>query len=175
MKKIFISMLAMVFSANGFAAANVEKENMYCFSLPQKQGVYVCKPWSEWAAAQTDSKVKIEKVQDLNTALDAATAPVLAKNKRLTSVEARNLLEHGDKTWMIQIALAANEANADSIVSKLKAKGYPTKKSMTSKGVRVMVGPNDYQTASELKKKIQGDNSLGAKSAWLFNWGTSLQ
>jgi len=174
MKKIFISMLAMVFSANCFAAANLEKENMYCFSLPQKQGVYVCKPWSEWAANPVASKAKVE-VEDLNTALEAATAPVLAKNKRLTSAEARNLLEHGDKTWMIQIALAANEANADSIVSKLKAKGYPTKKSMTSKGVRVMVGPNDYQTASELKKKIQDDNSLGAKTAWLFNWGTSLQ
>ncbi|ENU80096.1 hypothetical protein F975_01849 [Acinetobacter sp. ANC 3789] len=175
MKKIFIYTLAMVFSANCFAATNLEKENIYCFSLPQKQGVYVCKPWSEWAATPAGSKVQIETVEDLNTALEAATAPVLAKNKRLTSAEARNLLEHGDKTWMIQIALAANEANADSIVSKLKAKGYPTKKSMTSKGVRVMVGPNDYQTASELKKKIQDDNSLGAKSAWLFNWGTSLQ
>ena len=77
--------------------------------------------------------------------------------------------------FSLSFSQSANEANADSIVSKLKAKGYPTKKTTTSKGVRVMVGPNDYQTAAELKKKIQGDNSLGAQSAWLFNWGASVQ
>lgn len=173
MKKILIPVLSILFSVNSIAASS-EKENMYCFSLPQKQGVYVCKPWSEWAATPNDTEMQVT-AKDVDRAVEAATAPVLSKNKQLTSAEARSLLKNGDRTWMVQIALAANEANADSIVSKLKAKGYPTKKTTTSKGVRVMVGPNDYQTAAELKKKIQGDNSLGAQSAWLFNWGASVQ
>lgn len=170
-------MLFIMYSANSLAGVTSEKENVYCFSMPQKQSVYVCKTWSEWATTPANAKVQIEKakVEDLNNISNGNKTPELVSNKQLSVKEARSLLERGDKTWMVQIALASNEANADSIVSKFKAKGYPTKKSITSKGVRVMVGPNDYQTASELKKKIQGDNSLDAQSAWLFNSVPSVQ
>ena len=170
MKKTFICVLSAIFSANCFSATTVEKENTYCFAVKQKKDVYVCKTWAEWDATSREDKDQVVNLR--SAATPSVEKTQLSSNnqvRKLSSAEARSLLENGDNTWMVQIALAANEANADSIVSKLKAKGYPTKKAMTSKGIRVMVGPNNYQAANELKTKIQNDNSLNAQSAWLFN------
>ena len=81
------------------------------------------------------------------------------------------MLEHGDKQWMVQVALAANEANAGALAAKLRAKGYKVTKSPTSKGVRIMVGPSkDRDTADAARKKITSDASLGMKSAWVIDW-----
>ena len=72
---------------------------------------------------------------------------------------------------MVQVALAANEANADALAAKLRAKGYKVTKSPTSKGVRIMVGPSkDRDTADAARKKISSDASLGMKSAWVIDW-----
>ena len=91
--------------------------------------------------------------------------------KKAEAEKARDLLEHGDKQWMVQVALAANEANADAVASKLKAKGYQVTKSPTSKGIRIMVGPSkDRDTADNARKKITADASLGMKSAWVIDW-----
>jgi hypothetical protein len=82
------------------------------------------------------------------------------------------LLE-GKKKWMVQVSLAANQANADATVSKLRAKGYKVVTSPTSKGIRVMVGPaKDRETADTARRKIQADSSLGMKSAWIIDWIT---
>ena len=78
--------------------------------------------------------------------------------KKAEAEKARDLLEHGDKQWMVQVALAANEANADALAAKLRAKGYKVTKSPTSKGVRIMVGPSkDRDTADAARKKITAD------------------
>lgn len=91
--------------------------------------------------------------------------------KKADAEKARDLLEHGDKQWMVQVALAANEANADAVASKLKAKGYRVTKSPTSKGIRIMVGPSkDREAADAARKKITSDASLGMKSAWVIDW-----
>ena len=91
--------------------------------------------------------------------------------KKAEAEKARDLLEHGDKQWMVQVALAANEANADALAAKLRAKGYKVTKSPTSKGVRIMVGPSkDRDTADAARKKITSDASLGMKSAWVIDW-----
>ena len=91
--------------------------------------------------------------------------------KKAEAEKARDLLEHGDKQWMVQVALAANEANADALAAKLRAKGYKVTKSPTSKGVRIMVGPSkDRDTADAARKKITADASLGMKSAWVIDW-----
>ncbi|MPN42306.1 hypothetical protein SDC9_189863 [bioreactor metagenome] len=72
---------------------------------------------------------------------------------------------------MVQVALAANEANADALASRLRAKGYKVTKSPTSKGVRIMVGPaKDRDVADATRKKITADESLGMKSAWVIDW-----
>ncbi len=80
-------------------------------------------------------------------------------------------MENGDKQWMVQVALAANEANADAVASKLRAKGYKVTKSPTSKGIRIMVGPaKNREVADSARKKITSDTSLGMKSAWVIDW-----
>ena len=91
--------------------------------------------------------------------------------KKAEAEKARELLEHGDKQWMVQVALAVNEANADAVAAKLRAKGYKVTKSPTSKGIRIMVGPSkDRETADSTRKKIAADASLGMKSAWVIDW-----
>jgi cell division septation protein DedD len=91
--------------------------------------------------------------------------------KKAEAEKARDLLENGDKQWMVQVALAANEANADAVASKLRAKGYKVTKSPTSKGIRIMVGPaKNREVADSARKKITSDASLGMKSAWVIDW-----
>ena len=91
--------------------------------------------------------------------------------KKAEAEKARQLLENGDKNWMVQVALAANQANADTVVSKLRAKGYKVTTSPTSKGIRIMVGPSkDRETADAARKKITSDESLNMKSAWVIDW-----
>lgn len=92
--------------------------------------------------------------------------------KKADAEKARKLLEGDDgKQWMVQVALAANEANADAIAAKLKAKGYKVTKSQTSKGIRIMVGPaKDREAADTTRKKIASDESLNMKSAWVNEW-----
>ena len=80
-------------------------------------------------------------------------------------------MEKGDKQWMVQVALAANAANADAVAAKLRAKGYKVTQSPTSKGIRIMVGPSkDRETADAARKKINADPSLNMKSAWVIDW-----
>lgn len=92
--------------------------------------------------------------------------------KKAEAEKARKLLEgEQDKQWMVQVALAANEANADAIAAKLRAKGYKVTKSPTSKGVRIMVGPSKNREAADVtRKKITADESLNMKSAWVNEW-----
>jgi colicin import membrane protein len=92
--------------------------------------------------------------------------------KKAEAEKARKLLdEDNDRQWMVQVALAANQANADSIAAKLSAKGYKVTKSPTSKGVRIMVGPSkDRDAADATRKKIAADASLNMKSAWVLDW-----
>ncbi len=74
--------------------------------------------------------------------------------------------------WVVQVALAATQANADALVSKLRAKGYNVTTSRTSKGVRVLVGANgnDRTSADATRQKISKDASLGMNSAWVMDW-----
>ena len=91
--------------------------------------------------------------------------------KKAEAEKARDLMENGDKKWMVQVALAANQANADAVVSKLRAKGYKVTTSSTSKGIRIMVGPaKDRDVADATRKKISSDESLNMKSAWVIDW-----
>ena len=99
-----------------------------------------------------------------------ADAKKSTSKKQADADKARDLLE-GKKKWMVQVSLAANQANADATVSKLRAKGYKVVTSPTSKGIRVMVGPaKDRETADTARRKIQADSSLGMKSAWIIDW-----
>lgn len=113
---------------------------------------------------KADEKRKAEEAKKKAAAEEA--------KKKAEAEQARKLLEgEEDKQWMVQVALAANEANADAVAAKLRAKGYKVTKSSTSKGVRIMVGPSkDRETADALRKKIASDASLNMKSAWVNDW-----
>ncbi len=116
------------------------------------------------AARKEAEKKEAEKKQ-------AQTQHEADLKKKAEAEKARDLLENGDKQWMVQVALAANAANADAVASKLRAKGYKVTKSPTSKGIRIMVGPSkNRDVADSARKKITSDASLGMKSAWVIDW-----
>lgn len=127
-------------------------------------------------AAEAKHKAEAEKKAEAKKHAEAEKKIAEAKHKadaekKAEAEKARELLENGDKKWMVQVALAANQANADAVVSKLRAKGYKVTTSPTSKGIRIMVGPaKDRDTADAARKKITSDSSLNMKSAWVIDW-----
>ncbi|OTG63160.1 SPOR domain-containing protein [Acinetobacter silvestris] len=128
----------------------------------------------EEAKRKAEVQVEVEKKKaelDKKAAEDKKHKAQEDAKKKAEAEKARTLLENGDKQWMVQVALAANEANADALASKLRAKGYKVTRSQTSKGIRIMVGPSkDRDSADVARKKITSDVSLGLKSAWVMDW-----
>jgi len=93
--------------------------------------------------------------------------------KQLDAAIAKEILENGEKKWMVQVALASNQNKANRIQSQLEAKGYKVVTSSTTKGIRVMIDPaNDYAIAQIIREKIIADNSLNMQSAWVFKWAS---
>ncbi|EXD99798.1 sporulation related domain protein, partial [Acinetobacter baumannii 1096934] len=93
--------------------------------------------------------------------------------KKAEAEKARELLENGEKKWMVQVALVPNQNKANMIQSQLQAKGYKVVTSPTTKGIRVMVDPaNDYAIAQIIREKIIADDSLDLRSAWVFKWAS---
>ena len=120
---------------------------------------------------EADRKLAEKKEQERKATEKKEAERKAAEKKKAEAEKARELLENGDKQWMVQVALAVNEANADALAAKLKAKGYKVTKSPTSKGIRLMVGPSkDRAAADNIRKKIASDESLGMKSAWVIDW-----
>ncbi|WP_180075579.1 MULTISPECIES: SPOR domain-containing protein [Acinetobacter] len=119
-----------------------------------------------------EKKEAERKAEDKRKAEEAKKKAAEDAKKKAEAEQARKLLEgESDKQWMVQVALAANEANADAVAAKLRAKGYKVTKSPTSKGIRIMVGPSkDRETADASRKKIAADDSLNMKSAWVIDW-----
>ncbi|WP_227542922.1 SPOR domain-containing protein [Acinetobacter chinensis] len=123
------------------------------------------------AERKEEAKKKAEAERKAEAAKKAEADRKEEAKKKAEAEKARDLLENGDKQWMVQVALAANEANADALASKLRAKGYKVTKSPTSKGVRIMVGPSKNREAADAaRKKITTDPSLNMKSAWVIDW-----
>ena len=113
------------------------------------------KPTSTQASTQT---------ANLNST--AKTAPSSSAAPKATTAKPT-------RGWVVQVALAASQANADAMVSKLRAKGYNVTTSRTSKGVRVLVGANggnDRASADATRQKITTDPVLGMNSAWVMDW-----
>lgn len=71
----------------------------------------------------------------------------------------------------VQVALAADEAKAQEIAKKLQAAGYKVKTSKTTRGVRVVVGPETGKVAAlALKDKVNSDPRIGMNNAWVLYW-----
>jgi len=107
--------------------------------------------------------------QDSQKAKDTARARALLNDDNDTPAAPAPVAAH--TLVMIQVAMAESQAKADAMVAQLRAKGYKVRTSSTTKGVRVLVGPEkDATAASATKHKIEQDSSLNIKGAWVSNW-----
>ena len=156
-----------------------QKEQQAKSSEEQKRKAEAEKRAAEKKAAEQKAAEEKRKAEEAKKKAEADKKAAEEKKrkaaeeakKKAEAEKARDLLENGDRQWMVQVALAANEANADALAAKLRAKGYKVTKSPTSKGIRIMVGPSkDRDSADALRKKINSDASLNMKSAWVIDW-----
>ena len=87
--------------------------------------------------------------------------------------EARKEVKQTDAkgSFGVQVALANDQAKADELAKKFRAAGYQVKTSATSRGVRVVVGPERGKVAAlALKDKINSDPKVNTTSAWVLYW-----
>lgn len=94
-----------------------------------------------------------------------------AAQKKLES--ARQTVKETDAkgSFGVQVALATSQNSADEVAKRFKAAGYKVKTSRTSRGVRVVVGPERGKVAAlALKDKINSDPEVKTTSAWVLYW-----
>ncbi|MCG3879862.1 LysM peptidoglycan-binding domain-containing protein [Psychrobacter sp. Ps6] len=107
---------------------------------------------------------------------EAAAAEKAAEAKRDAQqklLEARQEVKETDAkgSFGVQVALADNQAKADTLAKKFKEAGYQVKTSPTSRGVRVIVGPERGKVAAlALKDKINSDSNVDTNGAWVLYW-----
>lgn len=107
----------------------------------------------EAAAAQKSADAKREAQEKLHAA-----------RKEVKETDAKG-------SFGVQVALANNQASADEVAKKLKSAGYQVKTSATSRGVRVIVGPERGKVAAlALKDKLNTDPEVDTSGAWVLYW-----
>lgn len=107
----------------------------------------------EAAAAQKSAEAKREAQQKLSEA-----------RKEVKETDAKG-------SFGVQVALANDQGKADELAKKLQAAGYQVKTSPTSRGVRVIVGPERGKVAAlALKDKINSDPKVNTSGAWVLYW-----
>ncbi len=87
--------------------------------------------------------------------------------------QARQTVKQTDAkgTFGVQVALATDEKKANEITQKLQAAGYKVKTTQTSKGVRIVVGPEKGKVAAlALKDKLNNDRRVDVNSGWVLYW-----
>ncbi|AAZ18299.1 possible Peptidoglycan-binding LysM [Psychrobacter arcticus 273-4] len=87
--------------------------------------------------------------------------------------EARKEVKETDAkgSFGVQVALANDQSKADELAKKFQSAGYRVKTSPTSRGVRVIVGPERGKVAAlALKDKINSDPKVNTTSAWVLYW-----
>ena len=87
--------------------------------------------------------------------------------------QARQTVKQTDAkgTFGVQVALATDEKKANEITQKLQAAGYKVKTTQTSKGVRIVVGPEKGKVAAlALKDKLNNDSRVNVNSGWVLYW-----
>ena len=122
----------------------------------------------EAAAAEQAREEKRQKEEAL--AKKSADAKREAQQKLS---EARKEVKETDAkgSFGVQVALANDQAKADELAKKFKSAGYQVKTSATSRGVRVVVGPERGKVAAlALKDKINSDPKVNTTSAWVLYW-----
>lgn len=117
------------------------------------------------------SRKQIERLER-----EAAAAKKSADDRREAQQklrEARKEVRETDAkgSFGVQVALASNQSSADEVAEKFKSAGYKVKTSVTSRGVRVIVGPERGKVAAlALKDKINTDPQVDTSGAWVLYW-----
>lgn len=87
--------------------------------------------------------------------------------------QARQIVKETDAkgSFGVQVALATDQKKAQEITQKLQAAGYKVKTTQTSRGVRIVVGPEKGKVAAlALKDKINNDSRVDVKNGWVLYW-----
>lgn len=128
------------------------------------------------------SRKQVQRLEREAAAAEKARAKEQAQAKRSAEtkrqaqqklVEARKEVKETDAkgSFGVQVALAGNQASADEVAKKFKDAGYKVKTSNTSRGVRVIVGPERGKIAAlALKDKVDSDPKVNSNGAWVLYW-----
>ena len=117
-----------------------------------------------------------EQASEANRQKEEALAKKSADAKRDAQQklqEARKEVKETDAkgSFGVQVALANDQAKADEMAKKFQSAGYQVRTSPTSRGVRVIVGPERGKVAAlALKDKINSDPKVSTTSAWVLYW-----
>lgn len=124
------------------------------------------------------SRKQIQRLE--REAAEAEKARAAEKAKAEKAVQAQQNLREARKevketdakgSFGVQVSLASNQAKADEVAKKFKAAGYDVKTSATSRGVRVVVGPERGKIAAlALKDKVNSDPKVDTTGAWVLYW-----
>lgn len=88
-------------------------------------------------------------------------------------IEARKEVKETDAkgSFGVQVSLASDQAAAEKVAKKFREAGYQVTTSKTSRGVRVVVGPERGKVAAlALKDKINNDPKVDTSGAWVKYW-----
>ncbi|WP_296242847.1 MULTISPECIES: SPOR and LysM peptidoglycan-binding domain-containing protein [unclassified Psychrobacter] len=117
-----------------------------------------------------------EKAREEKRQTEEALAKKSADAKREAQQklsEARKEVKETDAkgSFGVQVALANDQSKADELAKQFQSAGYQVKTSPTSRGVRVIVGPERGKVAAlALKDKINSDPKVNTTSAWVLYW-----
>ena len=126
----------------------------------------------EAAVAEKKREEKREEKRKKEEALAKKTVDARQDAQKKLSAARKEVKETDAKgSFGVQVALATNQAAADDLAKKFKAAGYQVKTSKTSRGVRVVVGPERGKLAAlALKDKVNSDPDVDTTSAWVLYW-----
>lgn len=117
------------------------------------------------------SRKQVERLQREAQQKQAAEQKKREAQQRLADARRKAASGEAKGTFGVQVALADNQKKADDIVKQLRAAGYRATTSNTSKGVRVIVGPEKGKEAAlALKDKINADSRTDVDNAWVLYW-----
>ncbi len=137
--------------------------------LQQQQEVARKKQEAQLKEQQRQQEIAQKKLEAQQQAQKKQAFQAAQDNLR----QARQTVKQTDAkgTFGVQVALATDEKKASEITQKLQAAGYKVKTTQTSKGVRIVVGPEKGKVAAlALKDKLNNDSRVDVNSGWVLYW-----
>lgn len=111
----------------------------------------------------------VQALQREAEAKQQAEVKQAALNQRLDDARREAKKQGVNEHYGVQVALAANQQNADDLAKKYKSAGYRVSTIQSERGVRVIVGPERTRDAAILlRDKLASDPNVGASGAWVL-------